>query len=78
MSKSDKPTPPPDEMAYEVTYFPSLAQRRARVAIEAESMNVGDLREAAAGAHIDVGQAKTKAELVEAVRQGARGTDATT
>jgi hypothetical protein len=65
----------PSPMTYEVQIFPSLAQERARLAMEAETMNATDLRTAAEAAQIDTSGAKNKTDLVERVRQGARGTD---
>jgi len=75
MSKRGSNTDP-SPMTYEVTTFPSLAQERMRLAMEAEEMNATDLRAAAEDAQIDISGAKSKADLVDAVRQGARGTDA--
>jgi hypothetical protein len=62
----------PSPMTYEVSFFPSIAQTRARLAAEADAMNADELRAAATDALIDVQSAKTKKELVAAVREGAR------
>lgn len=66
----------PSPMTHEVRVFPSLAQQRMRLAAEAESMSATELRTAAADAQIDTSGAKSKEQLVAAVQQGARGTDA--
>lgn len=65
-------------MTYEVQHFPSLAQTRNRLAMEAEEMNATDLRSAAIEAQIDVSTAKTKDALVQTVKGAARGSEATT
>lgn len=62
----------PSPVTYEIQHFPSLAQQRAIVAMEAEGLNVEELREAAEEVHIDVSDARSKKDLVEAVKDGAR------
>lgn len=75
----NKPNPKNAEaspMTYEVTHFPSLAQLRTRLALEAETMNMIDLRTAAEDLQIDTERARTKGALVDAVKSGARGVQA--
>jgi hypothetical protein len=70
--------PAPDRSAeasqptYEVQFFPSLAQQRARLAAEADDMKMSELREAAAEVHIDTSGARSKQELVDVVKGSAR------
>jgi hypothetical protein len=74
--KSTAKNAEPSAMTYEVTHFPSLAQARMRLAMEAEGMKMEDLRVAAEEAQIDTEGVKTKGALVEAVKSGARGAQA--
>lgn len=67
----------PSPMTYEVHHVQNPAWARAYVASQAESMTVEDLRAAAEEAQLDTGDAKTKDELVAAVRSAARGSDPT-
>ena len=66
----------PSPMTYEVSHFPSFAQTRNRLAMEAGGMTVAELKAAAEEAQIDTGDATTKEALVKAVKTGARGAEA--
>lgn len=62
----------PSPMTYEVTHYPSFIQMRNRLAAEADGMTMEELKSAAVEAQIDTGDAKTKSDLVSAVKDGAR------
>lgn len=66
-----------EPMTYRVEHVANFHHQRAVLAENAEGMTVEELREAAVAAQIDVGGAKTKEELVEAVRTQARGVNST-
>jgi hypothetical protein len=59
-------------MTYDVTFIPSFQQQRNRLAMEAESMSMTDLKAAAAEAQIDTSGVKSKDALVSTVKDAAR------